>query len=340
MAREDVSLYGEWVATLDGYVNAQIQPHVTGYLVKQDYREGSFVHQDDVLFEIDPRPFQAVLEQANAQLAQAEAQLENATLNVKRDIPEAEANAIARSQLENDTQVQLAAKANVAAARAGVEQAALNLSFTKVRSLIGGIAGIAQVQVGNLVTPATVLTAVSQVDPIKTYFPIGAEDYLRIADKIHPETVNLLSSTAPIPLQLILSSGSTYAHDGSILFADRQVDQNTGTIRMVGAFANPGNILRPGQYAKVRAVTQILKGALLIPQRAVSQLQGSDQVAVVGPDNKISIRAVQTGERVDTRWIISSGLSAGDRVVAEGTQKAKDGSTVTPVPYSATSGGK
>ena len=340
VAREDVSLYGEWVATLDGYVNAQIQPHVTGYLVKQDYREGSFVHQDDVLFEIDPRPFQAVLEQANAQLAQAEAQLENATLNVKRDIPEAEANAIARSQLENDTQVQLAAKANVAAARAGVEQAALNLSFTKVRSLIGGIAGIAQVQVGNLVTPATVLTAVSQVDPIKTYFPIGAEDYLRIADKIHPETVNLLSSTAPIPLQLILSSGSTYAHDGSILFADRQVDQNTGTIRMVGAFANPGNILRPGQYAKVRAVTQILKGALLIPQRAVSQLQGSDQVAVVGPDNKISIRAVQTGERVDTRWIISSGLSAGDRVVAEGTQKAKDGSTVSPVPYSATSGGK
>ena len=235
--------------------------------------------------------------------------------------------------------MQLAAKATVAAARAGVEQAALNLSFTKVRSLIGGIAGIAQVQVGNLVTPATILTAVSQVDPIKTYFPIGAEDYLRIADKIHPETVNLLSSTAPIPLQLILSSGSTYAHDGSILFADRQVDQQTGTIRMVGTFANPGNILRPGQYAKVRAVTQVLKGALLIPQRAVSQLQGSDQVAVVGPDNKISIRAVQTGERVGSMWIISGGLKAGDRVVAEGTQKAKDGSIVTPVPFNATSGG-
>ena len=169
---------------------------------------------------------------------------------------------------------------------------------------------------------------------------IGAEDYLRIADKIHPETVNLLSSTAPIPLQLILSSGSTYAHDGSILFADRQVDQQTGTIRIVGAFANPGNILRPGQYAKVRAVTQVVKGALLIPQRAVSQLQGSDQVAVVGPDNKISIRAVQTGERVGSMWIISGGLKAGDRVVAEGTQKAKDGSTVTPVPYGAASGGK
>ena len=338
--QKHVSLHSEWVATLDGYVNAQIQPHVTGYLIKQDYREGSLVHKDDVLFEIDPRPFQAVLDQAKAQLTQAEAQLENATLNVNRDIPEAEANAIPHSQLENDTQMQLAAKATVAASRATVEQAALNLSFTKVRSLISGIAGITQVQVGNLVTPATVLTAVSQVDPIKTYFPIGAEDYLRIADKIHPETVNLLSSAAPIPLQLILENGSPYAHDGSILFADRQVDQQTGTIRIVGAFANPGNILRPGQYGKVRAVTQILKGALLIPQRAVSQLQGSDQVAVVGPDNKISLRTVQTGERVDAMWIISSGLKAGDRVVAEGTQKAKEGSTVTPVPYSARSGGK
>jgi RND family efflux transporter MFP subunit len=340
VVQKDVSLHSEWVATLDGYVNAQIQPQVTGYLIKQDYREGSLVHKDDVLFEIDPRPFQAVLDQAKAQLAQAEAQLENATLNVNRDIPEAEANAIPRSQLENDTQLQLAAKATVAASRAAVEQAALNLSFTKVRSLITGIAGITQVQVGNLVTPPTVLTAVSQVDPIKTYFPVDTEDYLRMADKIHPETVNLLSSAAPIPLQLILANGSPYAHDGSILFADRQVDQQTGTIRIVGAFANPGNILRPGQYGKVRAVTQILKGALLIPQRAVSQLQGSNQVAVVGPDNKISLRAVQTGERVDTMWIISSGLKAGDRVVAEGTQKAKEGSTVTPVPYTAPSGGK
>jgi RND family efflux transporter MFP subunit len=339
VARKDVSIYGEWVATLDGYVNAQIQPQVTGYLIKQDYREGSLVHKDDVLFEIDPRPFQALLDQAKAQLAQAEAQLDNAALNVKRDIPEAEANAIARSQLEGDTQTQLAAKAAVAAGRAAVEQAALNLGFTKVRSLISGIAGITQVQVGNLVTPATVLTAVSQVDPIKSYFPISGEDYLRIADKIHPETVNLLSSASPLPLQLILSNGSTYAHSGSILFADRQVDQQTGTIKIAGAFANPGNILRPGQYAKVRAVTQILKGALLIPQRAVSQLQGSAQVAVVGADNKVAIRTVQTGERVDAMWVISSGLMAGDQVVAEGAQKVKAGSTVTPVPFSTATGG-
>jgi membrane fusion protein (multidrug efflux system) len=339
VAKKDVSIYGEWVATLDGYVNAQIQPQVTGYLIKQNYREGSLVHKDDVLFEIDPRPFQALLDQAKAQLAQAEAQLGNATLNVKRDIPEAEANAIPRSQLENDTQMQLAAKATVEASHAAVEQAALNLSFTKVRSLISGIAGITQVQVGNLVTPATVLTAVSQVDPIKSYFPISGEDYLRIADKIHPETVNLLSSAAPIPLQLILSNGSTYARGGSILFADRQVDPQTGTIRVAGAFANPGNILRPGQYAKVRAVTQVLKGALLIPQRAVSQLQGSAQVALVGTDNKVTIRSVQTGERVDTMWVITSGLTAGDRVVAEGVQKVKDGSTVTPTPFITASGG-
>ena len=337
VVQRDVSIYSEWVATLDGYVNAQIQPQVSGYLIKQDYREGSFVHKDDVLFEIDPRPFQAVLDQAKAQLAQAEAQLGNATLNVNRDIPEAEANAIARSQLEGDTQAQLAAKATVAAGRAAVEQAALNLSFTKVRSLISGIAGIAQVQVGNLVTPSAVLTGVSQVDPIKTYFPINGEDYLRIADKIHPDTVNLLSSESPIPLQLILANGSTYARSGGILFADRQVDQQTGTIRIAGAFANPGNILRPGQYAKVRAVTQILKGALMVPQRAVSQLQGSAQVAVVGTDNKVTIRSVQTGERVETMWVITGGLTAGDRVVAEGVQKVKDGSTVTPTPFTSAS---
>src|SRR5271163_586378 len=339
VVQRDISIHSEWVATLDGYVNAQIQPHVTGYLIKQDYREGSLVHKDDVLFEIDPRPFQAALDQAKAQLAQAEAQLDNATLNVKRDIPEAEANAIPRSQLENDTQLQLAAKATAAASRAAVELAALNLSFTKVRSLISGIAGITQVQVGNLVTPATVLTGVSQVDPIKTYFPISAEDYLQIADKINPDTVNLLSSAAPIPLQLILSNGSTYARSGSILFADRQVDQQTGTIRVAGAFANPGNILRPGQYAKIRAVTQILKGALLVPQRAVSELQGSAQVAVVGADNRVTMRAVQTAERVDTMWVITSGVMAGDRVVAEGAQKVKDGSTVTPTPFTSASGG-
>jgi RND family efflux transporter MFP subunit len=333
VVQKDVSVYGEWVATLDGYVNAQIQPQVTGYLIKQDYREGSMVRKDDVLFEIDPRPFQAVLDQAKAQLAQAEAQMGNATLNVKRDIPEAQASAIPQSQLDTDTQTELAAKAAVEAGQAAVEQASLNLGFTKVRSLITGIAGIAQVQVGNLVTLTTVLTAVSQVNPIKVYFPISGDEYLQLANGIGSGIVDLLSRTSSIPLQLMLSDGSTYPHSGKILFADRQVDQQTGTIRIAGAFPNPGNILRPGQYGRVRAVTQMRKGALLVPQRAVTELQGSYEVAVVGPDNKVAVRSVEVGERVDTMWVISKGLDPGDRVVAEGTLKVKDGSTVTPVPF-------
>ncbi|MGC2332790.1 MAG: efflux RND transporter periplasmic adaptor subunit [Candidatus Acidiferrales bacterium] len=333
VVQKDVPIYGEWVATLDGYVNAQIQPQVTGYLIKQDYREGSLVHKDDVLFEIDPRPFQAVRDQAKAQLAQAEAQLGNATLNVKRDIPEAQASAIPQSQLDTDTQSELAGKAAVEAGQAAVEQAELNLGFTKVRSLITGIAGIAQVQVGNLVTLSTVLTGVSQVNPIKAYFPISGDEYLQLANKIGPGTVDLLSNASPIPLQLILSNGDTYPHSGKILFADRQVDQLTGTIRIAGAFPNPGNILRPGQYGRVRAMTQMRKGALLVPQRAVTELQGSYEVALVGPDNKVAIRTVAVGERADTMWIINRGLNPGERVVAEGTLKVKDGSKVTPVPF-------
>ncbi len=333
VVQQDVSIYGEWVATLDGYVNAQIEPQVTGYLIRQDYREGSLVHQGQVLFEIDPRPFQAALDMAKAQLAQAQAQLGNASLNVKRDIPEAQVNAIPRMQLEGDTQTELAAKAAVEAGKAAVEQATLNLGFTNVRSLIGGIAGIAQVQVGNLVTPSTVLTGVSDVDPIKAYFPVSGEEYLRFADKLNPDTVDLLSASARIPLQLILSDGRTYPHAGYVLFADRQIDQQTGTIRLVGAFPNPGGVLRPGGYGKVRAITEIRKGALLVPQRAVTELQGSDEVAVVGPDDKVAIRTVQTGERVGTMWVITSGLAAGERVVAEGAGKVTSGASVTPVPF-------
>jgi RND family efflux transporter MFP subunit len=336
--QKDVPVYGDWVGTLDGYVNAQIQPQVTGYLIKQDYREGSLVHKDDVLFEIDPRPFQAVLDQAKAQLAQANAQLQNAILNVNRDIPEAKAQAIPQMQLENDTQAKLAGEAAVKAGEAAVEQAQLNLGFTKVRSLIDGIAGIAQVQVGNLVSPTTVLTGVSQVNPIKVYFPISGDEYLRIANRIQPGTINLFSTSNPIPLELILSDGSTYPHKGRILFANRQVDQQTGTIEIVGEFPNAGNILRPGQYGRVRAVTEIRKNALIVPQRAVTELQGSYLVAVVEADNKASVRSVQVGPRSGTYWVINEGLKAGERVIAEGAQKVRDGSTVSPKPYNANAG--
>ena len=337
VVQKDVPIYSEWVGTLDGYVNAQIQPQVTGYLIKQDYREGSFVHQGDVLFEIDPRPFQAVLDQAKAQLAQAEAQLGAATLNVKRDIPEAQAQAIPQSQLDNDTQAELAAKAAVEAGQAAVEQAQLNLGYTKVRSLIDGIAGIAQVQVGNLVAPSTVLTGVSQINPIKAYFPISSVEYLRIAGRVGPGTMNLLSSANPVPLQLILPNGDTYGYKGKVLFANRQIDAQTGTIQLVGAFPNPGNILRPGQTGRVRVVTELRKGALLVPQRAVTELQGSYQSAVLQPGNKIAIRTVQVGEQVGSMWIINQGLTLGEQVVAEGTQSVRDGMAVTPEPYTAPS---
>lgn len=332
--RKDVPLYSEWVGTLDGYVNAQIEPQVTGYLIRQDYREGSLVHKDDVLFEIDPRPFQAQLDQAKAQLAQAEAQLGAAALNVKRDIPEAQAQAIPQSQLENDTQTKLAGKAAVAAGKAAVEQAQLNLGYTQVRSLIDGIAGIAAVQVGNLVAPSTVLTAVSQTNPIKAFFPISGTEYMRIASRVGSGTVNLLSSANPIPLELILENGETYGYKGRILFANRQMDAQTGTIQIVGAFPNPGNILRPGQTVRIRALTELRKGALLVPQRAVTELQGSYQVAVVGSNNRVSIRTVQVGERVGTMWIINQGLAPGERVVAEGTGKVREGMLVQPETYS------
>jgi membrane fusion protein (multidrug efflux system) len=328
-----VPIYSQWVATLDGYINAQIQPQVSGYIIRQNYREGAYVHKDEVLFEIDPRPFQAAFDLAKAQLAQAEAQLGNATLNVKRDIPEAQAGAIPQSQLDTDTQAQLAARAAAEAGKAALEQATLNLGFTKVRSLINGIAGIAQVQVGNLVTPTTVLTSVSDVDPIKAYFPVTAEEYLRMAEEIKRSN-DAPAGKATFPLQLILSDGRPH-EPGRLLFADRQVDQQTGTIRLAGAFPNPGNLLRPGQYGKVRAVTELRKGALLVPQRAVTELQGAQQVAVVGDDNRVSIRSVQTGERVGAMWIITSGLAAGARVVAEGAGKVQDGGLVAPLPFTA-----
>jgi membrane fusion protein (multidrug efflux system) len=297
--------------------------------VKQNYREGSQVHKDEVLFEIDPRPFQAVLDQAKGQLAQANAQLGLATLNVNRDIPVAKLHAIPQSQLDTDIQAKLSAEAGVQAAQASVEQAQLNMGFTQVRSLIDGIAGIAQTQIGNLVSPTTILTTVSKVDPIKVYFPISEQEYMRIAGKI-PGSVDLLASNNTVPLTLVLGGGSDYPQKGRIIFADRQVDSQTGTIRMVGSFPNPGNILRPGQFGRIRAVTENLHNALLVPQRAVSELQGSYQVAVVGPDDKVNIRTVKVGDRVGSMWVIREGLKPDERVITEGVMKVGEGAPVKP----------
>ena len=334
--QKDVPIQGQWVGTLEGYVNAQIQPQVTGYLIRQDYREGGLVKKDQLLFEIDPRPFQAVLDQAKGQLAQAQAQMANAQLNVKRDIPEAQAHAIPQSQLDTDTQALLAAKASVEADQAAAEAAAINLGYTRVTSLIDGIAGINTVQVGNLVGPSAVLTAVSQVSPIKVYFPISEQEYLRMADGGHPGNVDWLTHASRIPLRLTLADGSVYPHPGKIIFADRQVNTQTGTIQIVGEFPNSKNLLRPGQYARVQAPTGNIEGALLVPQAAVNQQQGTYQVTVVGADNRAQLRTVQVGPTVGTRWVINSGLKPGERVVAVGGDKVKEGGLVNPTPYKET----
>jgi RND family efflux transporter MFP subunit len=336
VTQKDVPLEGEWVGTLEGYVNAQIQPHVSGYLIRQDYHEGGSVRQGQVLFEIDPRPFQAALDQAKGQLAQAQAQLANAELNVNRDVPEAEAHAIPQSQLDNDTQAQLGAKAAVEAAQAAVEEASLNLGYTKVLSLIDGIAGINTVQVGNLVGPTTVLTAVSQVSPIKVYFPISEQEYLRLADGAGTGSVDWLSHASQIPLHLKLADGSAYPHPGRIVFADRQVNTETGTIQIVGEFPNPKKLMRPGQYALIEAPTGSITGALLVPQAAVNQQQGTYQVTVIGSDNRARLRTVEVGPKVGTLWVISSGLKPGERVAAVGAEKAKEGDLVNPTPYKET----
>jgi RND family efflux transporter MFP subunit len=330
--QRDVPVYSEWVATLDGYVNAQIRPQVSGYIIKQNYTEGSLVRKGQVLFEIDPRPFTAALDRAKGDLAQAQAQLGKSTLDVERDTPLAEAKAIAKSQLDNEVQAKLGAQAAVESGRAAVEQAALNLEWTKVTSLVDGIAGIAQVQIGNLVGANSILTSVSQVEPIKAFFPISEHEYL-----IAQSQGNSISSQHTIrffgtAVELILADGSVYPQKGKVLLADRQVDANTGTIRIIAAFPNPGNILRPGQYGRVRVQTNLKKGALLLPQTAVAQSQGSYQVAIVGSDHKVRMRTVKPGATVETMWVIDEGLKPGEQVSAEGPQKLKEGTLVTPKP--------
>jgi RND family efflux transporter MFP subunit len=339
--QKDVPIYGDWVATLDGYVNANIQPQVSGYLVKQDYREGSFVHKGDVLFEIDPRPFQAALDQSKGQLAQAEAQINQAqaqlaksTQDVVRDTPLAQAQAIAQSQLDDELQAKAgavaavtAAEAATTAAKAAVEQAELNLSFTKIVSLVDGVAGIAQAQIGDLVSTSTVLTSVSQVQPIKVYFSMSEQEYLRSREARGGGNVPPLEG---VPLTLLLADGSTYPETGRVLWTDRQVDQSTGTIRVAAAFPNKNNVLRPGEYGRVRAVTSTRRDALLVPQAGVTEIQGTYQVALVGTDNKVKIQQVQVGPQVGPDWIITQGIGASDRVVVGGIQYARPGATVKP----------
>jgi len=328
--QRDTPIYSDWIATLDGYVNAEIQPRVAGYIIKQNYKEGAVVRKGDVLFEIDPRPIRAALDQARAQLAQAEAGLGKATVDVERDTPLAAARAIAQSQLDTELHAKLGAQASVLAAKANVEQAELNLEFTKVTSLVAGVAGAARVQIGNLVGPSSILTAVSQVDPIKAYFTVSEQVFIDFHRRF-PTQQTVEEQRRRMPLQLVLADGSIYEHIGTISFADREINPATGTIRIAGVFPNPNNLLRPGGYGRVRLSVRTVSGALLIPQRAVTELQGSYQVSVVGSDNKVSIRSVTVADRVGNLWIVTDGLKAGDRVIVEGLLKARDGAIVNVV---------
>ena len=340
----DVPVTGEWVGILDGYVNAQIQPQANGYLIKQNYREGGQVTKGQVLFEIDPRPFQAALDQAVGQLgqargqvAQSQAQLGLTVINVNRDTPLAQARAISQSQFDNDTQQKAqveaavrSAQANVAAAEASVATARLNLGFTKVRSLISGVAGQAALQVGNLVNTQSILTSVSQLNPIKAYFSISDSAYLTLMLRARTGGGDLLKNASNVPLTLTLSNGRTYPEKGHIVFVDRQINAQTGAIRIAAAFPNAGNVLRPGAFGRIRAETQLQHNALLIPQVAIQETQGLEQAFVAGQDGKAHLVTLKLGPQVGTSWLVEDGVSAGAKVIIDNLQKLAEGTPVSP----------
>jgi membrane fusion protein (multidrug efflux system) len=327
VVQKDVPVYSEWVGALDGSINAVIRPQVTGYLISQKYREGEQVKKGQILFEIDPRTFQAALNQAKAQLSQQKARHDTAKANLARIKPLAEKNAVSQKDLDDSVGAELSARASVEAAQAVVEDAQLNLSFTKIASPVDGIAGIAKTQLGNLVSPnmQEELTSVSTVDPIRVYINVSEQEYLK--------SVASGNKVEQMPLQLILADGSVYPHEGRFLLADRQIDPTTGTLKVGALFPNKDSLLRPGQYGRIRAMMALKKGALLVPQRAVTEMQGKYLVAVVGADDKIAVRPVQVGERIGSDWLIDQGLQPGERVVAEGTQKVRPGMTVTVKPF-------
>ena len=338
VVQKDVPIHTVWVGTTDGSVNAVIRAQVTGYLLKQHYTEGSFVKEGALLFELDPSKFRAAVNQAQGDLAKAQAQLLKAKLDVERDTPLAKQGAISQKELDDSIQSYAAAQGMTAAAKAAVEQAKLNLSWTRIMAPIDGVTGIAKAQIGDLIDANTELTSMSMVDPIRVYFPISEQEYLVAAEKVQQryDEREQGKEYSGVELELILGGDKVYPHKGRFYLVDRQVDVKTGTIRVAAIFPNPGNLLRPGQFARVRAVTKTREKALLVPQRAVTEMQGSYQVAVVTPENTVEIRPVKVAERIGHLWIIDRGLNPGERVVVEGLQKIKAGMTVEPKPFETT----
>ncbi len=332
VTQKDVPIYDEQVGTMDGLVNAEIRAQVSGYLWTQDYNEGAFVKAGDLLFQIDPRPFQALLDIAKGQLSQAQAQLGKTELDVKRFTPLAEKKAISQQELDNAIQANLAAKAAVVSAEAAVKQAQLNLDFTRVTSPIDGIAGIAVAQIGNLVGPSSGdLTIVSTVDPIKVYFNVPEQTYISYYKNFFNEAGKVQQDEG-MELELVLADGKVFPKKGRVAAVARHVNPDTGTIRVEALFANPGNFLRPGQFSRVRMLLETRKGAILVPQRVVNETQGAYQVGVVDSNNVVEIRHVTVGRRIGTMWVIDEGLKPDETVVAEGTDRLKDGMVITPKP--------
>lgn len=326
VVQKDVPIVGEWIGTLDGSVNADIRPKVEGYVQRQLYKEGQFVSRRDPLFEIDPRQFRAALEQANGTLARAEAQLSKASKDVERFTPLAAERAISQQELDNALAAERDGKGAVAAARAAVDQAALNLSWTQVTSPIEGIAGIARTQVGDLVNTQFVMTTVSTVDPIRVTFGISEREYMERAETINRATY---PTTERGPsLDLILEDGTVFPEKGKAVLVDREVNVKTGTLTVKGFFPNPHNILRPGQYARIRAELGMRPAAIVIPQRAVSELQGSARVVVAGADGKADIRGVELGPRMADLWVVEKGLQPGERVIVSGLQYLRPGTPI------------
>lgn len=332
--QKDVPIQHEWVGTTDGMVNATIRAQVTGYLIRQNYKEGDTVKKGQVLFEIDPRPFQAAMDQAKGALARQEAQYENARANLARVRPLAEQNALSKKDLDDSVGAEQSALAGVTAAQAAVEKARLDLGFTKITSLIDGMAGLAKAQVGDLIGPAQAgeLTTVSTINPIKVYYTINEQAYIDFMKQFSSEADGL-EQARKLKLELILADRSLYPYKGTVYAFDREVNVRTGTLRVAGLFPNPANLLRPGQFVNVRVLAGIKKGALLVPQRAVTELQGSFQVAVLGTDNRIDIRTVKVGDIIGSLWIIDKGLKPGERIVVEGVQKVRQGIAVTAQPF-------
>jgi len=335
VVQKDVPLQMEWVGTTDGSNNALIRAQVSGYLMARPYTEGAFVKKGDLLFELDPSKFQTALDQALGDLAKAQAQFTKTKQDVARDTPLAKEGAISQKELDDSVQAHAGSKGSVAAAKAAVEQAKLNLSWTKIAAPIDGVVGISKAQIGDLVDVNTELTSVSTLDPIKVYFPMSEQEYFEAAEKIqqgYKEKQEGKEYSLAL-LELVLGGEKVYPHKGRFHLVDRQVDTKTGTIRVAALFPNPNNLLRPGQFARVRAVTKTKEKAILVPQRAVTEMQGSYQVAVVSPENKVEIRPVKVGHRSGSLWIIDHGLKPGERVVVEGLQKVKAGMTVDPKPF-------